>query len=249
MTEKLQKILAGAGYGSRRVIESMITNGRVRINGKLATLGDRVHLHPLPEIHIDNDIVLNISTSITECRVIVYYKLDGELCTRDDRTGRHTVFSRLPKLKGRRWVSVGRLDINTGGLLLFTTDGELAHRLMHPSYAVEREYMVRVFGVINDEKLQLLRFSMTLSGRLVKCKALEFVAGEGINRWYKMILVEGRNREIRRFWEALGAQVSRLIRIRYGDISLPRNLSPGNWRELNRFSVNSLYNLVGLTKN
>ncbi|VFP85847.1 Ribosomal large subunit pseudouridine synthase B [Candidatus Erwinia haradaeae] len=247
MTEKLQKILARAGYGSRRAIEGMIIEGRVRINHKLAILGDRVEPHHVPHIRIDNHVVSNITSSLTvACRVIAYYKLDGELCTRCDQTERQTIFDRLPKLKGSRWVSVGRLDINTVGLLLFTTDGELAHRLMHPKYAVEREYMVRVFGEINDKKLKLACSSFNLRDASVKYKSLAFISGKGINLWYKMILAEGRNREIRRFWEALGAQVSRLIRIRYGNIILPRNLLRGDWRELDLFSVNSLRNLVGL---
>ncbi|VFP80267.1 Ribosomal large subunit pseudouridine synthase B [Candidatus Erwinia haradaeae] len=249
MTEKLQKILARAGCGSRRAIENMISSGRVRVNNKLAILGDRVAPRHLPKISIDNHVVSNIASSLlVASRVIAYHKLDGELCTRYDRIGRHTVFNRLPKLKGSRWVLVGRLDINTVGLLLLTTDGELAYRLMHPKYAVEREYMVRVFGVINNKEFKFARSNINLKDKSIGYKSLEFISGEGINRWYKMILVEGRNREIRRFWEALGAQVSRLIRVRYGSMVLPRDLLRGDWRELDLFSVNSLRNLVGLEK-
>ncbi|WP_338637599.1 23S rRNA pseudouridine(2605) synthase RluB [Erwinia persicina] len=246
MSEKLQKVLARAGHGSRREIETLISAGRVSVDGKLATLGDRVEPSALMKIRVDGHIV-PVSESITEvCRVLAYYKPEGELCTRNDPEGRPTVFDRLPKLRGARWVAVGRLDVNTCGLLLFTTDGELANRLMHPSREVEREYAVRVFGAVDDEKIKLLSRGVQLEDGPAAFKTLKFTGGEGINQWYNVTLTEGRNREVRRLWEAVGVQVSRLIRVRYGDIDLPKGLPRGGWTELDLEPTNYLRELVGL---
>lgn len=246
MSEKLQKVLARAGHGSRREIETMISAGRVSVDGKLATLGDRVEPSSSLKIRIDGHVV-PVSESITEvCRVLAYYKPEGELCTRSDPEGRPTVFDRLPKLRGARWIAVGRLDVNTCGLLLFTTDGELANRLMHPSREVEREYAVRVFGQVDDEKIKQLSRGVQLEDGPAAFKTLKFTGGEGINQWYNVTLTEGRNREVRRLWEAVGVQVSRLIRVRYGDIDLPKGLPRGGYTELDLQPTNYLRELVGL---
>ena len=176
----------------------------------------------------------------------MYYKPEGELCTRHDPEGRATVFDRLPRLTGARWIAVGRLDINTSGLLLFTTDGELANRLMHPSREVEREYSVRVFGTVDDAMLNRLKKGVQLEDGPANFKEIKFVGGVGMNQWFDVTLMEGRNREVRRLWESQGIQVSRLIRIRYGNIKLMKNLPRGGWQEMELADVNYLRELVGL---
>lgn len=246
MSEKLQKVLANAGHGSRREIEAMIKEGRVRVDGKLATLGDRVEVTPAMKIRVDGRVVSIRESTESVCRVLAYYKPEGELCTRRDPEGRPTVFDRLPKLRGSRWIAVGRLDINTSGLLLFTTDGELANRLMHPSREVEREYAVRVFGQVDDEKIRQLSRGVQLEDGPASFKTISFQGGEGINQWYNVTLTEGRNREVRRLWEAVGVQVSRLIRVRYGDLPLPKGLPRGGWAELPLNDINYLRELVEL---
>ncbi len=246
MSEKLQKVLARAGHGSRREIETMISAGRVSVDGKLATLGDRVEPSKSLKIRIDGYLVSISDSTEQVCRVLAYYKPEGELCTRNDPEGRPTVFDRLPRLRGARWIAVGRLDVNTCGLLLFTTDGELANRLMHPSREVEREYAVRVFGQVDDEKIKQLSRGVQLEDGPAAFKTLKFAGGEGINQWYNVTLTEGRNREVRRLWEAVGVQVSRLIRVRYGDIDLPKGLPRGGWTELDLAPTNYLRQLVGL---
>ena len=246
MSEKLQKVLARAGHGSRREIEAMIAAGRVSVDGKIATLGDRVEPSNALKIRIDGRQVPVIATESEVCRVLAYYKPEGELCTRNDPEGRPTVFDRLPKLHGARWIAVGRLDVNTCGLLLFTTDGELANRLMHPSREVEREYAVRVFGQVDDDKIRQLSLGVQLEDGPAAFKTLKFGGGEGINQWYNVTLTEGRNREVRRLWEAVGVQVSRLMRVRYGDIHLPKGLPRGGYTEMDLTAVNYLRELVGM---
>ncbi|MDR0218711.1 MAG: 23S rRNA pseudouridine(2605) synthase RluB [Enterobacteriaceae bacterium] len=245
-TEKLQKILARSGHGSRREIEGYIRQGRISIDGKIATLGDRIEVKPGTKIRFDGRILNIKEPQKTICRVLAYYKPEGELCTRHDPEGRPTVFDRLPKMQDARWIAVGRLDINTCGLLLFTTDGELANRLMHPSREVEREYAVRVFGEVDNAKLRQLSQGVQLEDGPASFKTISFKGGEGINQWYNVTLTEGRNREVRRLWEAVGVQVSRLIRVRYGDIDLPKGLPRGGWVELGLEQANYLRQLVDL---
>ncbi|QCR36205.1 23S rRNA pseudouridine(2605) synthase RluB [Nissabacter sp. SGAir0207] len=246
MSEKLQKVLARAGHGSRREIETMIQAGRVSVDGKIATLGDRVDVNPGMKIRMDGHVVSIKESAEAVCRVLAYYKPEGELCTRSDPEGRPTVFDRLPKLRGARWVAVGRLDVNTSGLLLFTTDGELANRLMHPSREVEREYAVRVFGQVDDDKIKQLSRGVQLEDGPAAFRTISFQGGEGLNQWYNVTLTEGRNREVRRLWEAVGVQVSRLIRVRYGDLPLPKGLPRGGWKELDLAEINYLRELVEL---
>ncbi|WP_301098360.1 23S rRNA pseudouridine(2605) synthase RluB [Otariodibacter sp.] len=244
--EKLQKVLARAGQGSRREIEQVIAQGRVSVDGKVATLGDRIQISSSTKIRIDGHLINLTAAQKEVCRVLMYYKPEGELCTRSDPEGRATVFDRLPRIVGSRWIAVGRLDINTSGLLLFTTDGELANRLMHPSREVEREYSVRVFGEVDDAMLQRLRKGVQLEDGPASFKQLKVVGGTGLNQWFDVTLTEGRNREVRRLWESQGIQVSRLIRIRYGNIKLEKSLPRGGWEEMNLEQVNYLRDLVGL---
>jgi 23S rRNA pseudouridine2605 synthase len=226
--ERLQKVLAAAGLGSRREIETWIEAGRVSVGGRVAKLGGRAT--PGEEIAVDGKVI-NLSKS-TQPRVLLYHKPVGELVTRSDPEGRATVFSRLPP---GRWVAVGRLDINSAGLLLLTDSGELANRLMHPRYEIEREYAVRVQGVLKRQDIEKLTTSVHLEDGpafFTRIKAMEEKKATGTNRWYRVALREGRNREVRRLFEAVGARVSRLIRVRYGSVELPRDLDPGRWREL-----------------
>ncbi|MTC71560.1 23S rRNA pseudouridine(2605) synthase RluB [Providencia sp. wls1914] len=245
-TEKLQKILARSGHGSRREIEGLLKEGRISVDGKMATLGDRVEVKASTKIRLDGRVLAIKEPEKEICRVMAYYKPEGELCTRHDPEGRPTVFNRLPKLTGARWIAVGRLDVNTSGLLLFTTDGELANRLMHPSREVEREYAVRVFGEITDAKIRQLTTGVQLEDGPASFKTVSYRGGEGMNQWYNVTLTEGRNREVRRLWESVGVQVSRLIRVRYGDIDLPKGLPRGGWTELGLEQTNYLRELVEL---
>jgi len=233
--ERLQKLLAGTGLGSRRAIEAWIRAGRVWVNGKPAELGqragsgDRIELDGKP---------LALPAASGGTRVLLYHKPEGELVTRADPEGRPTVFERLPPLSGGKWIAVGRLDINTAGLLLFTDSGELANRLMHPRYEVEREYAVRVLGALNAQERARLLSGVELddgTGRFDRLTPAG--AAEGANRWYRVVLREGRNREVRRLFEALGRKVSRLLRVRYGSVELPRDLRPGRWIELEEGTV------------
>lgn len=244
MSEKLQKVLARSGVGSRREMEEYISAGRVTVDGKVAHLGDRVQANQ--QVRVDGHPVKIAAEAEQVCRVIAYHKPEGEICSRIDPEGRPTVFDRLPKIKDSRWIAIGRLDINTSGLLLFTTDGELANRLMHPKFEVEREYAVRVFGDVNDAMIQKLRTGVELEDGKANFKKVKSMGGEGINRWFHVVLTEGRNREVRRMWESQGAVVSRLIRIRYGDLLLPKHLPAGGYAEYPLEEVNYLRKLVQL---
>ena len=246
MSEKLQKVLARAGLGSRRKMETVIAEGRVSLDGKVVSLGERVTEDQV--IRVDGHIVKYKSADSVVCRILAYNKPEGEICTRSDEEGRKTVFERLPRLTGARWISIGRLDINTSGLLLFTTDGEFANKMMHPSHEVEREYAVRVFGEVDDAMLNRLRQGVQLEDGEAKFLSIKESGGEGINRWFHVVLTEGRTREVRRLWESQGVQVSRLMRVRYGNIHLDKQLPQGGWMELNLKEVNYLRALVDMPK-
>ena len=241
--QRIQKFLSARGVGSRRQVERWISEGRIKINGRLAEAGEPVG--PEDKIQIDGKPV-SLKT-LTDHQHLMYHKPVGEVCTKTDPEGRKTVFDRLPLLKGGRWISVGRLDINTDGLLIFSTDGELANALMHPSREVVREYAVRVMGDPGDERIQQLLDGMELGDGQAKFKSVvPGGSGEGANRWFHVTLAEGRNREVRRLWEAVGVTVSRLSRTRYGTLRLPRNLARGRYRSLSDHEVRGLYRAAGI---
>ncbi len=241
MSEKLQKVLARAGLGSRRQMEAWVEQGRVKVNGRLASLGDRVEADD--KIDVDGRPV-NLSASTA--RVIVYNKPEGQICTRDDPEGRDTVFTHLPVLESGRWISIGRLDINTSGLLLFTNDGELANKLMHPSSRIERVYAVRVLGEVDGDVLAKLQKGIMLEDGMARFETIVDAGGRGANHWYHVSIREGRNREVRRLWEAVGLKVSRLKRIRFGPASMPARTQLGKWAELDPGERNKLYSVAGL---
>ncbi len=243
--ERLQKILARHGIGSRRQIESWIAEGRIEINGVKATLGLRVQRHD--QVAIDGRGI-HLSQEATTRRVIAYNKPEGEVCTRKDPEGRPTVFDRLPKIAGERWIAIGRLDINTSGLLLFTNDGELANRLMHPSYQIEREYAVRVFGEVTEQKVKNLFDGVELEDGMARFTDIVDAGNEGINRWFHVCILEGRNREVRRLWESQELAVSRLKRVRYGSTIIPDHLRQGKFAELEQKDVDALAELVKLPR-
>ncbi|MEZ7204904.1 23S rRNA pseudouridine(2605) synthase RluB [Pseudoalteromonas sp. DY56-GL79] len=244
MSEKLQKVLARAGVGSRREMEKYIESNRVSVDGKVAKLGDRVEETSV--IRVDGHVVKIEQQEERICRVLMYHKPEGELCTRRDPQGRRTVFDRLPKLDGDRWIAIGRLDINTSGLLLFTNDGELANRLMHPKYEVEREYSARVFGEVTNQTLRTLTKGVELEDGPAKFLKIKPLGGEGLNKWFNVTLTEGRNREVRRLWQSQEVEVSRLIRIRYGKLELNKRLPQGGWEELKLEDVNYLRKSVSM---
>lgn len=244
MPERLQKVLAAQGMGSRREIEGWIVAGRIKVNGKPAELGQQVGRRD--RIVVDGKPV-RLAEQPEQPRVLVYHKPEGEVVTRRDEAGRPTVFDQLPKLDTGRWIAIGRLDISTSGLLLFTTDGELARRLMHPKYEIAREYAVRVYGIVDEEILATLRRGVELEDGPARFESIEASGGEGTNRWFRVVLREGRNREVRRLWEAMDLTVSRLIRTRYANVRLPRGLPRGKGRALPSGPVRALQEAVGLT--
>ncbi len=242
--EKLQKVLARSGIGSRREMERWIESGRIVVNDEVATLGDRIG--PQDEVKVDGKPVELTFSQTAERRVLIYNKPLGEVCTRHDPEGRPTVFDNLPPLKQGRWVAIGRLDINTTGLLIFTTDGELANRMMHPSMQVDREYAVRVLGEVDDAMLARLTQGVLLEDGMARFTDVRFFDGEGANKWYHCVVMEGRNREVRRLWESQGMQVNRLKRVRFGPVFLPSDVKVGTWRELGSKEVDLLSREVEL---
>lgn len=240
--EKLQKVLARTGKGSRREMERWIDSGRVSVNGKQAKLGDRVV--GKDRIAIDGRPLDAAPAQETRC--ILYHKPTGEVTTRKDPQGRRTVFDSLPKVKAGRWISIGRLDYNTSGLLLFTTDGDLANALMHPKANIEREYMVRVMGAVTDDMLRHMLEGVMLDDGEARFTDIQDAGGDGINRWYYVVVMEGRNREVRRLWESQGLTVSRLKRVRYGEVFIPSKVKQGQWTELEQKEVKSLYRMADL---
>ena len=244
MSEKLQKVLARVGLGSRRYMEEVIAAGRVSINGTVAQVGERIE--PGDELRIDGrKVQFQIEDEIRR-RVLIYYKPEGEICSRNDPESRPTVFEQLPAIAGDRWVMVGRLDINSSGLLLFTNDGELANRLMHPSNEIEREYAVRVMGEVTPLIKNTMLKGVVLDDGPAKFENFSEIGGEGINRWYQVVVKEGRNREVRRIFESQGLKVSRLLRTRYGTVILPRELRTGRWIELDKNDIDNLTKSVEL---
>ncbi len=244
MDEKLQKVLARAGYGSRREIERWIEAGRLRINQVRAKPGDRVTAKD--RIFLDGKPLNRLQQQPSRLRVIAYHKPVGEVCSRRDPQGRPTIFANLPHVHNGRWIAVGRLDINTSGLILLTTDGELANRLMHPANEIERVYAVRVLGNATPEVLQRLQQGIELEDGMARFERILDAGGQGRNHWFHVLLREGRNREVRRLWEAVGLKVSRLVRIRYANIELLRSLRPGKWQEIESGQLQELLQAVGM---
>lgn len=242
---RLQKVLAEAGLGSRRTLEEWIRNGRVRVNGHLAQLGDRVH--PRDRIQVDGHPLDRRASQRPRLRVLAYHKPEGEVVTRRDPEGRPTIFRRLPGIRDGRWITVGRLDLNTAGLLLVTNHGELANRLMHPSRQVERIYAVRIHGPVPPGAVAQLLAGVELDDGPARFEQVVEAGGSASNQWFHVLLREGRNREVRRLWEAVGCQVSRLKRVRFGSVVLGARPLPGQWRELTPVELAGLLDLAGLT--
>ncbi|MGR9073631.1 MAG: 23S rRNA pseudouridine(2605) synthase RluB [Gammaproteobacteria bacterium] len=244
--ERIQKILSRAGLGSRREIENWIKLGRLKVNGKPAMLGDR--LEAGDSLQLNGRVVHWEKFSEQPTRVLIYHKPTGEVVTRRDPEGRPVVFTQLPKLKIGRWISVGRLDINSQGLLLVTNNGELAHRLMHPKAEIEREYAVRVFGNVDENALERLKQGVELDDGNAKFEKLEFTGGEGINKWFLVTVKEGRNRLVRRLWESQDVTVNRLMRIRYGPVVLPERIKARTFYELTEKEIDELLQFADMRR-
>jgi len=239
VSEKLQKVLANRGLGSRRAMEQWIIDGRIKVNGEVATLGDRVE--EKDTISVDGRA---LKARGEQHRHLLYNKPQGEICSRDDPEGRPSVYRRLPRIKNQRWISVGRLDFNTSGLLLFTTDGGLANRLMHPSTGIDREYAVRVLGDVTPEVLQNLRDGVELEDGVARFSDVQkSPESDGANQWYYVVLVGGKNREVRRLWESQGLTVSRLKRVRFGSFFIPSAVKAGKFIELHQPEITDLYDM------
>ncbi|NIN33799.1 MAG: pseudouridine synthase [Gammaproteobacteria bacterium] len=236
--ERIQKVLAQAGVGSRREVESWIRDGRITVNGRKAGLGERISVGD--KVRVDGELLHLTQSRSQKTRILAYHKPVGEVCTRKDEKGRETVFASLPPLRQGRWISIGRLDINTSGLLLFSNDGELANRLMHPAGEFIREYAVRVLGEVGKPVLKKLQDGINLEDGRARFDSIHHGGGQGANHWYHVTLHQGRNRVVRRLWESQGVTVSRLIRIRFGPYLLPRDLKPGRYRELDQIEVNRI---------
>jgi len=244
MSERIQKALAQAGHGSRRQVEAWVQEGRITVNGKVATLG--AHITEDDKVMLDGKQLRLKFKHELPLKVILYHKPEGEICTRNDPEKRATIYDNLPKLRGGRWVAVGRLDVNTSGMLLLTTSGELANKLMHPSSGMEREYAVRVLGEVDRDMIKNMREGVELEDGMAAFDTIRDAGGQGANHWYHVIIKEGRKREVRRLWESQGVTVSRLIRVRFGDITLPRGLSAGKFVDLDMASLNKLLRTVDM---
>mgnify|MGYP001346111612 CR=1 FL=1 len=242
MSEKIQKVLANAGLGSRRQIESWIQDGRVTVNGRIATIGDRMTYRD--RVCVDGREIKLFKSLNVKSRVLLYHKPEKEMCTRNDPEGRPTIFERLPIIRNSRWICVGRLDFNTSGLLLITNDGTLANHLMHPRSHIEREYAVRVRGEVTPEALEQLKKGVQLEDGPAHFEKIVDAGGSGANHWFHVTISEGRNRLVRRLWDALGFTVSRLIRIRFGPVYLPVGLKRGRCVELTEDEVAELIELT-----
>jgi 23S rRNA pseudouridine2605 synthase len=245
MSERIQKRLAALGLGSRREIEGWIASGRIRVNGQAARLGDS--LQGDERVTLDGREIDMGGIRGLRPRVLRYHKRAGTITTRSDPEGRPTVFQDLPVLARGRWISVGRLDLNTAGLLLMTTDGQLADRLMHPSSQIEREYAVRLRGEVTAPLIERLTSGVVLEDGPARFEKVKPAGGTGVNHWYHVVIAEGRKREVRRLWESQGLTVSRLIRVRYGPQRLPPWLRPGKWEEVTGKELSALYAAAGLT--
>lgn len=227
---RIQKLLAQMGVGSRRTIETWITEGKIQVNGKTAQLGQMVTARD--KIQVAGKLIRVKDPIVKTTRVLIYHKPEGEICSHSSSEGKPSVFTNLPPLEEDKWVMVGRLDVNTAGLLLFTNNGELAHHLMHPRFQIERQYAVRVLGKVTNEMLTRLQQGVLLGDSKSYFKDLTYQGGEGANQWYHVTLTQGKYREVRELWASQGCMVSRLIRIKYGNIALPRDLKKGQFREL-----------------
>lgn len=240
--EKLQKVLARAGVGSRREMERVISEGRVSVNGKVAKLGDRIEAQD--KLYVDGKFIPHAQANEQTLRVILYNKPEGQICSRVDPEGRPTVYENLPGLQEGRWISVGRLDFNTSGLLLLTNDGEFANKLMHPSSNIDREYLVRVQGNVDEDMIQRLKDGVLLDDGVARFTDVVAGSKEGGNLWFYCVVMEGKNREVRRLWESQGLRVSRLKRVRYGNVFIPSHVRVGQWIELKYNEIVNLCDLV-----
>ncbi|CAL4322422.1 Ribosomal large subunit pseudouridine synthase B [Buchnera aphidicola (Protaphis terricola)] len=243
MKEKIQKILANLGYGSRRYIESLIKQGNIYINSKKATIGQYLDKNNPGNVFINKKKI--IFRQNIKLKMIIYNKPVGEICTRNDPEKRLTIFNKLPNLKLSRWINIGRLDINTKGLLLLTNNGDLANQLMHPKNQIEREYYIRVFGKINTNAIETLKKGIIIKNNYIKFKHIEPIfQKKNKNQWFKGILCEGKNHEIRLIFQSINCQVNKLIRIRYGNILLPKDLKEGEWKKINNRLLINLCKLI-----
>ena len=241
MSERIQKYLASKGFGSRRQIERWLIDGKIRTIHGICQLGDRVSPKDILFVHGKK---IEVDERKSPTRVLLYHKKSGEISTHRDPQNRPTLIQALPEIKDGRWIAVGRLDINTTGLILFSNDGELVHRLMHPSSSIRRVYLCRVWGDVNQHVLERLRKGVISKNEILKFDEIECRRKKGANRWFRIVLSRGRNREIHRAWKAVGYRVSRLKRIQYGTVSLPSDLKPGAWLELASYDVGQLRQLV-----
>lgn len=243
--ERVQKLLAKAGHGSRREIEKWLIAGRLTANDHVLQLGDKIDENT--KIFLDGRPLPIHEVFKQACRVLLYHKPEGEVCSQNDPEGRPSVYQRLPRLQKGRWIMVGRLDIPTSGLLLFTTDGELAHRLMHPAYEIEREYAVRVYGDVSEKAMQAMLAGIQFEEGWAKFDSISKQGGTGQNTWYHVILKSGKYREVRRLWESQGLSVSRLIRIRFEQVRLMRTLKAGRYMDLSPGHIVRLAEKVNLS--